>query len=869
MADEQERTPLLRDPEAEDDYSRPQTDDEPPSFFERVGAIASEPLTALSKVLLVLCLIFLLLSSVFIGLFAGTQTKLNKERDRHDGPAIPTSTVTATSIPEPSTVITTTTASPPGPTNPPEESRCLTPECIMLSASILSSLDRSQDPCENFYEFANNGWLDAHPLPADKASFGTFEELSQKNQHVIQKILESNSTTLNTKSPSHDEQILKKIRGLYNSCMDEDHLDEVGLKPLSEFVAKLKYVYNKGSTDARVPNEKLGLTAALALLHSRGVSALFDFGIDGDVGVDPNHMVLWFSQSGLGLPSKEYYDEESITDAYRSTVEQLLRTLLDAEDKEREDHKPSRVAAIPEPTPGLVINEDTEENVWPPWPWPPWGDDDDGKGDDDKEKPKNSKVARKLAKKVVKFERKLAKISLDLDLLYGDPIGTYNPAPISNLTEGLPQINFLEYFASFAPRNFPDQVIITYPAYIEALSDLLESTPSEVIEAYLVVRAAHELSPYLGRGTKAWKAQRALQETLSGLKKGAVGDRKEYCVHQVEETLGFAAGRYFANEVFGGDSREKGTKVITDIVEAFKESLGKIDWMDAPSAIAAAEKASAIRIKVGYPLSPNTEDPASIAAWYRAVKIDEDDFFGNVLSARASDEIHQWLQLGKQRDLDAWEMYPSMVNAYFNPPANEIVFPAGILQPPFFSQDWPAYLAYGAFGHVAAHELTHAFDSSGRLYNQEGKLEQWWTNETSEGFDRKQECIVEQYSQYTIDDGKGGEVHVNNIGDTGLIQAFRAWKAQYADSFQSGNEFLLPGLDFTREQLFFIAFARSWARSITPAAAVQRIRTDPHSPNVWRVQGTVFNIPEFAEAFKCPKNATLNPPMEKRCIFWS
>ena len=147
--------------------------------------------------------------------------------------------------------------------------------------------------------------------------------------------------------------------------------------------------------------------------------------------------------------------------------------------------------------------------------------------------------------------------------MYGDPIGTYNPAPISNLTEGLPQINFLEYFASFAPRNFPDQVIITYPAYIEALSNLLQSTPSEVIEAYLVVRAAHELSPYLGRGTKAWKAQRALQETLSGLKKGAVGDRKEYCVHQVEETLGFAAGRYFANEVFGGDSRVKGTKVIT------------------------------------------------------------------------------------------------------------------------------------------------------------------------------------------------------------------------------------------------------------------------------------------------------------------
>ncbi|TRM62696.1 hypothetical protein BD626DRAFT_498158 [Schizophyllum amplum] len=874
MADDQERTPLLRDPEAEDDYSEPQ--EEQPSFLDRVGAVVQEPLTDLSKVLLVVCLIFLLLSSVFIGLFAGTQQKLNKERGRNDTSPVITATMTATYVPGPSTIVTTTTASAPGPTQPPEEAQCLTPECIMLSASILSSLDTSQDPCENFYEFANNGWLDAHPLPADKGSFGTFEELARKNQHVIQKILESNSTSLNTHAQSYDEQILKKIRGMYDSCMDESGLDKIGLKPLSDFVAQLKKVYNKGSTDSRVPSEKLGLTAALALLHSRGVNALFDFSIDGDVGVDPNNMVLWFSQAGLGLPSKEYYGEKSIMKAYRSTVEQLLFTLLEAEEKESSE-KPEAAVIMPEPNTEFAVNDDTKDNVWPPWPWPPWGDDDDGHGDDGDDSKKNSsEIAHKLAKKVLKFERKLAKISLDLDLLYGDPIGTYNPAPISNLTEGLPQVDFPAYFSSFAPRAFPDRVIITYPAYIEALCELLKSTSPQVIEAYLVVRAAHELSPYLGLGTDAWKAQRSLQETLSGLKKGAVGDRKEYCVHQVEETLGFAAGRYFVNEVFGGDSREKGTKVITDIVKAFQDSLGKVDWMDAPSAIAAAEKAEAIRVKVGYPLSPNTEEPASIASWYRAVNIDEDGFFGNVLSSRANDQIHQWLQLGKQRDMDAWEMYPSMVNAYFNPPANEIVFPAGILQPPFFSHDWPSYLAYGAFGHVAAHELTHAFDSSGRLYNQEGKLEQWWTNETSAGFDRKQECIVKQYAEYTIDDGKGGKVHVNgnltsgeNIGDTGLVQAYRAWTAQYTDSFQAGNEYLLPGLNFSREQLFFIAFARSWARAMTPAAAVQRIRTDPHSPNMWRVQGTVFNIPEFAEAFKCPKNSTLNPPMEKRCIFWS
>lgn len=216
-----------------------------------------------------------------------------------------------------------------------------------------------------------------------------------------------------------------------------------------------------------------------------------------------------------------------------------------------------------------------------------------------------------------------------------------------------------------------------------------------------------------------------------------------------------------------------------------------------------------------------------------------------------------------------------MVNAYFNPPANEIVFPAGILQPPFFEAGWPAYITYGAFGHVAAHELTHAFDSNGRMYNPEGKLEEWWTNSTSKEFNIRQKCLVDQFSAYTIDDGKGGKIHVNgnltsgeNIGDTGLIQAYRAWKAGYDESYEAGNEYLLPGLAFTREQLFFISFARIWSLVIKPQAAVQRIRTDPHSPAKYRVDGTVFNIPEFGKAFKCSKKAKLNPPPEDQCLFW-
>ncbi|KAL0063326.1 hypothetical protein AAF712_009821 [Marasmius tenuissimus] len=875
---DQETAPLLQDPDAEE---RNTLISEDATFGDRLSAIAQEPLTPLSKILLVLVLVLMILSSVFLGLFAGVQHKLKLERGRHNQPAPPsppvttvltqtqirtqtqtqTQTQTETEIKTTTSGMTTTetntrTVSPPVPTKKPEEPACLTPDCIILSASILASLDTSQDPCEDFYEFANGGWLKAHPLPADKGSFGNFEQLAQDNGHVIQDILERTEAMSTVASSSYDKEVLQKLSGFYKSCLKEDRLDEIGQKPLLDFLRTLKDLYRGKKTtissQGSGEKEKHGLTAAVAFLHSRGIGALFGFDIEGDVGVDPNHMILWFNQPELGLPSKEYYDDEDIRKVYQDVLEELLLAVADERDDDDNDDD-SHPATESKPLSALV---EQGEDSWPPWPWPPWGgggdDDDDDDGGDGRKKPVNQrKRAHKLAKGVLKLESQIARASLDLEILQGDPIATYNPAPVSNLTEALPQIHFNDYFASFAPRSYPSRIILTHPPYAASLSEILDDTSSDVIEAYLVAQAALSLSSYLGMNTDAWRAQRALVEALSGIKKGAVGDRAEYCVRQVEESLGFAAGRYFVNETFAGESKVKATKVITDIVKTFGKSLKNVDWMDKKSAKAAEEKADALRVKVGYPLYPDTESARSIAFYYRSVEVDDDKFFENILSAAVSDEVKKWAQLEKARNPNTWEMYPSMVNAYFNPPSNEIVFPAGILQPPFFHKDWPAYLSYGAFGHVASHELTvrylahpstpslmrstllqHAFDSAGRLYNQEGKLEQWWTNSTTEGFEEKQDCIVKQYSEYSIDDGKGGKVHVNgnltsgeNIGDTGLVQAYRAWEAQYDSSHKSGNEYLLPGLDkYTREQLFFISFARVWARKMKPAAAVSDMK---------------------------------------------
>jgi len=295
--------------------------------------------------------------------------------------------------------------------------------------------------------------------------------------------------------------------------------------------------------------------------------------------------------------------------------------------------------------------------------------------------------------------------------------------------------------------------------------------------------------------------------------------------------------------------------------------------MDSESAAAAQKKADAILPKIGYPTAPNTTSPESLAAWYRSLEIKEDDFFGNALRSTLAEVYRDWQTLGKVRDRGTWIMVPHEVNAYFSPPDGEIVFPAGILQPPFYSQDRPAYMNYGAFGSVAAHELGHAFDNSGAQYDERGLLRDWWTNTTTKAFEERAQCIARQYSKYYIIGPDGNKVYVNgnltngeNIGDAGIAQSWIAWKNSLSES---GSESLrLPGLDFNDEQLFFLSFARVWAYLVRPATAVSRVRTDPHAPNYFRVMGTLKNFKPFHEAFKCKSGTPMNPPKEEQCELW-
>ncbi|GAA5903499.1 CCR4-NOT core ubiquitin-protein ligase subunit MOT2 [Sporobolomyces salmoneus] len=825
---DEEQQPLLGD--NGDNDARPTEQ----SFGERIESALRNPkrLNGLEKALAAGLVLFVLLTATGFGLFAGEATKLGRERKSHHrghgGGA--TRTVTATStIPGP-----TTTSLPPTqpPKKPGKDELCLTPDCTLTSAGLLSRLDTNVDPCEDFYNFANGGWLADNPIPEGSAQYGTFQAISDRNQKIILSILESPIDKSLSKSDQHN---LENLKNFWSSCNSEDTLDKAGSKPLfTELNTVIKiwrgetvqpefsiqgqesdYVSQGEKQKWDKKTQRQRLTNALAFLHSRGIDALFSAYPEGDVGKNPKMNSLWLSQAGLSLPSRDYYDDKKTVTDLQQVVETVLAEIYGAR----------------------------------------------------KEKSLN---AKDLAKGVINLEKKLAAVSLDVVHL-DDPIATYNPYHSSALQQLFPSISFPDYFATFFPRpRYPDPVIVTAPTFFANLTQILDDVAPDVLEAYFAFQTAEALGPLLGSKEPIRKELDAFSNRLVGLPADAKKPRKEYCLDQVSENYGFLVGRYFVQRAFPGRSREYAEEVIGAVIQAFRDRLPGLSWLDDVTREKAREKVDAISHKIGYPTeNPDVEDAASVERYYSIKEpIQSDEFFDNVLRSRVADERRDWVKVGRERGAE-FDMPPALVNAYYDPSLNEIVFPAGILQKPFFAVEWPEYLVFGAFGSVAGHELSHSLDQAGRLYDKDGKLTDWWTNTTNARFEERTKCFVEQYSNYTVLGPDGKQHHVNgkftdgeDTADAGgLAQTWKAWKTR-KESDPHGkkyNNLNLPGLgEYSQEQLFFIAFAQGWARAMTPAEAQRRIRIDPHSPTQFRVRGPLSNNEEFAKAFNCPVGSPMN-----------
>jgi predicted metalloendopeptidase len=461
-------------------------------------------------------------------------------------------------------------------------------------------------------------------------------------------------------------------------------------------------------------------------------------------------------------------------------------------------------------------------------------------------------TAAERAGHVLALETALAEISRDRTAMR-DFARLYNKIDIGGLKELTPELPWDTYLAA---TGYPDIVDISVatPEFFEFLQVYLAEIDPEILRSYLrwhvVDSTANVLSSeFVNANFDFFGRKLAGQEEIK--------PRWKRCVAATEGALGESLGKLYVEKMFSGSSKDVALEMIGDIETAFAGFLPGLTWMDDVTRERATEKLEAVSNKIGYP---------DVWRDYSGLEISAEGYFENTMASREFEFDYETRKIGKPVDRNEWGMTPQMVNAYNNPLWNEIVFPAGILQPPFFHRDFPAAMNYGGIGGVIGHELTHGYDDQGRKFDPQGRMQEWWEPEVAERFVEASQCVEEFYSDYEIEPGvsvNGALTLGENIADIGGLkqsyEAYRLWEARHG-----APEPTIEGL--TNEQLVFVNWGQVWCTLQSDEATRLQVTTDPHSPARFRVNGPVSHIPAFAEAFQCEVGTPMRP--EEQCVVW-
>jgi endothelin-converting enzyme/putative endopeptidase len=436
-----------------------------------------------------------------------------------------------------------------------------------------------------------------------------------------------------------------------------------------------------------------------------------------------------------------------------------------------------------------------------------------------------------------------------------DPQRTYNRVDLDGLEKLAPRFPWRGFLADLGIPGVA-AITVTTPKFVEQVGRLLGTVRPEDWRAYL---RWHLLEAMAGDRAlpRAFVAEKFAFSSAAFTGQKEMMARWKKCVGAVDDALGDALGRVYVARFFGAGARERTAGLVGEIEKAMAESLRAVPWMDAATRRKAEEKLARIANKVGYP-----------ERWrsYEGFEPERDSWFRSILAAEAFETRRQLAKIGRPVDRQEWLMTPPSVNAYYEPAMNEMVFPAGILQPPFFNRGAPDAVNYGAIGMVVGHELTHGFDDQGRQYDGAGNLRDWWSPAVAEEFKRRAACLVKQYGEYEGAPGAklDGELTLGeNIADLGGAKlAFAAHRAALEKA---------PGRDlagFTPDQQFFVGLAQAWCTRTREPFARMLAGIDPHSPPRYRVNGSLVNIPEFAAAFRCEAPSPMVRLPGQRCEVW-
>ncbi|XP_056158202.1 endothelin-converting enzyme 1 isoform X3 [Lampris incognitus] len=672
---------------------------------------------------------------------------------------------------------------------------CLTEPCITVASAVMSSLDRSVDPCQDFYNFSCGGWVKNNPLPEGKSRWGPFSNLWEHNMLIMKHLLEN--TTMKGLSEAEE-----KAQRYYQACMNEAKIEALGAQPLQELINQT------GGWALTGPWDKNNFQEVLRIVSARyRTSPFFTVFVSTD-SKNSNSNIIQVDQSSLGLPSRDYYLNKTANQKYLTAYLDFLVEL------------------------GVLLGGSEE-------------------------------TSRSLMQEIVDFETTLANITVPQEERRDEEL-IYHKVQAKELTTLAPAVDWMPYLNEvFAPvpLNESEPVVVYAKEYLQKVSDLITNTNKSLLNNYMIMKVVRKMVSILDQ--RFQDCEQRFLEVMYGTKKSCT-PRWKLCVSDTDSALGFALGALFVKATFAEDSKAIAEDMVSEIKQAFEDSLKYLTWMDPETKRAAKEKADAIYNMVGYPQF--IMNSSKLDKVFNDFEVVSDLYFQNVMqyynfSARVTAD-----QLRKIPNRNQWSMTPPTVNAYYNPTKNEMVLPAGILQAPFYSHSWPKALNFGGIGVVMGHELTHAFDDQGREYDKDGNLRSWWKNSSVEAFKKQTQCMVEQYSNYSINQEPLNGKHTlgENIADNGGLRA--AYKAYVNWIKKNGEEATLPALGMTNHQLFFVGFAQVWCAVRTPESSHEGLITDPHSPSRFRVIGTISNSHEFSKHFGCKANAAMNP--KHKCELW-
>jgi len=642
-----------------------------------------------------------------------------------------------------------------------------------------TDMDLAVAPGENFFLYANGGWMEKNPLKPEYARFGSFDVLREKNVEDLNALF-SEMTNMNPEPGSIDQ----KIVDLYKQGLDSTRLNAEGAAPIKKYLDELYAVADKKA-----------LAAHLGQLNLVGEGGFFGNGVDADL-MDSKVQVFYLGQGGLGMGDRDYYVDPANAEL-RKGYEAMLAKLFTLAGLDNAEQRAANAAGV---------------------------------------------------------EDKLAQFSWT-SVQNRDVEKLYNPMSSAQIFKTYPGFDFKTFFEAMNLPTDLDKIIVEQPSFFQGFSKLFKDTQIETLKDYL---AAQLLTSATGALSDDFYAANFdfFSTQMSGITEQKPRWKRAMAVPN--NILGEAVGQMYVAKFFPESSKQKMLDLVKNLQISLGQHIDSLDWMSDATKAKAREKLAAFTVKIGYP--DKWKD-------YSTLTVDPQlSYYENLRAASAWYVADNLSKLGQPTDPTEWGMTPQTVNAYYNPTTNEICFPAGILQPPFFNPDADDAVNYGAIGVVIGHEMTHGFDDQGSLFDKDGNMNNWWTAEDRAAFVEKTKVLVDQFNEVEIVPGlmaNGALTLGENIADHGGVSV--AWTALHN---ALGDQVPAPIDGFTAEQRFFLGYARVWAQNITDEEKARLTKLDVHSLGNNRVNVTLRNFGYFFDAFGIQEGDAMWRPESERVLIW-